>query len=281
MNSPGVFADLAAQRACWHPVAFAGEVDRPARARRPARRAAGGLAWHRRRAAGDVRSVRAPRHRAVAGPDPGRRAGVCLPRLAVRRRRPVRGDPAKGRSGGGSGQGPGPGIPRAGTVRADLGRAGGAPVAAARGPGTGNRRVGDRGRPGPTGGAATRPGRWRTSPTSGTSPGSTRGCSATRSGPVVPRHQVHADGHVLRYEIVRPEAPNSDDFPVFGNEQAGPPQRRSRYELHLPYTIVLRLGWGGERGHGVLLRLAAGGRRPLRRLTWSSAGTTTPISRTR
>ena len=26
LSSPGVFADLAAQRACWHPVAFAGEV---------------------------------------------------------------------------------------------------------------------------------------------------------------------------------------------------------------------------------------------------------------
>ncbi len=66
--------------------------------------------------------------------------------------------------------------------------------------------------------------------------------------PVVPRHEVLTDGHVLRYEIVRPEAPNSDDFPVFGNQQAGPPERRSRYELHLPYTIALRLGWGGERG---------------------------------
>ena len=66
--------------------------------------------------------------------------------------------------------------------------------------------------------------------------------------PVVPRHQVRTEGHVLHYEIVRPEAPNSDDFPVFGNEQAGPPERRSRYELHLPYTIALRLGWGGERG---------------------------------
>ena len=66
--------------------------------------------------------------------------------------------------------------------------------------------------------------------------------------PVVPRHQVRADGHVLRYEIVRPEAANPDDFPVFGNEQAGPPERHSRYELHLPYTIVLRLGWGGQRG---------------------------------
>jgi hypothetical protein len=64
----------------------------------------------------------------------------------------------------------------------------------------------------------------------------------------VPRHEVQTDGHVLRYEIVRPEAPNSDDFPVFANQQAGPPERRSRYELHLPYTIALRLGWGGERG---------------------------------
>jgi phenylpropionate dioxygenase-like ring-hydroxylating dioxygenase large terminal subunit len=66
--------------------------------------------------------------------------------------------------------------------------------------------------------------------------------------PVVPRHQVRADGHVLHYEIVRPEAENPEDFPVFGNEQAGPPERHSRYELHLPYTIALRLGWGGERG---------------------------------
>jgi phenylpropionate dioxygenase-like ring-hydroxylating dioxygenase large terminal subunit len=66
--------------------------------------------------------------------------------------------------------------------------------------------------------------------------------------PVVPRHEVRADGHVLHYTIVRPEAPNSDDFPVFGNDQAGPPERSSKYELHLPYTIALRLGWGGERG---------------------------------
>jgi phenylpropionate dioxygenase-like ring-hydroxylating dioxygenase large terminal subunit len=66
--------------------------------------------------------------------------------------------------------------------------------------------------------------------------------------PVVPPYEVRADGHVLRYEIVRPEAANSEEFPVFGNDQAGPPERRSRYELHLPYTIALRLGWGGERG---------------------------------
>ena len=65
------------------------------------------------------------------------------------------------------------------------------------------------------------------------------------------RARLHAstiDDHVLRYDIVRPEAPNSDDFPVFGNETTEAPERRSRYQLHLPYTILLRLGWGGEKG---------------------------------
>jgi vanillate O-demethylase monooxygenase subunit len=68
------------------------------------------------------------------------------------------------------------------------------------------------------------------------------------SRPVVPDYSVDTDGHILRYEIVRPEAPNSDDFQVFANEQVDAPERRSRYQLHLPYTIVLRLGWGGEAG---------------------------------
>jgi vanillate O-demethylase monooxygenase subunit len=53
---------------------------------------------------------------------------------------------------------------------------------------------------------------------------------------------------VLHYTVVRPEAPRSDDFPVFGNTETVRPERRSRYELHLPYTIVLRLGWGGAKG---------------------------------
>jgi phenylpropionate dioxygenase-like ring-hydroxylating dioxygenase large terminal subunit len=66
--------------------------------------------------------------------------------------------------------------------------------------------------------------------------------------PVVPNHEVRTEGHVLHYEIVRPEAPNTDDFPVFANEERETPERRSRYELHLPYTIVLRLGWGGDEG---------------------------------
>jgi phenylpropionate dioxygenase-like ring-hydroxylating dioxygenase large terminal subunit len=66
--------------------------------------------------------------------------------------------------------------------------------------------------------------------------------------PVVPNYSVEIDDHVLRYDVVRPEAPNSDEFPVFANEETAAPERRSRYQLHLPYTIVLRLGWGGERG---------------------------------
>ena len=66
--------------------------------------------------------------------------------------------------------------------------------------------------------------------------------------PVVPDYDVTIDGHVLRDDIVRPEAPSNDDFPVFANETKQAPERRSRYQLHLPYTILLRLGWGGEKG---------------------------------
>ncbi len=66
--------------------------------------------------------------------------------------------------------------------------------------------------------------------------------------PVVPDYSVRPDGHILHYDVVRPEAPNSDDFPVFANESSVAPERRSRYQLHLPYTILLRLGWGGEKG---------------------------------
>ena len=68
------------------------------------------------------------------------------------------------------------------------------------------------------------------------------------SRPLVADHEVEIKDHVLHYQVVRPEAPNSDDFPVFGNEETVTPERRSRYELHLPYTIVLRLGWGGTKG---------------------------------
>jgi len=66
--------------------------------------------------------------------------------------------------------------------------------------------------------------------------------------PEVPECKVEVIGSVLHYSIVRPEAGNHEDFPIFANEEVLKPERRSEYELHLPYTIVLRLGWGGEKG---------------------------------
>lgn len=66
--------------------------------------------------------------------------------------------------------------------------------------------------------------------------------------PLVPDYKVKREGPILNYSIVRPEAQNTEDFPVFANEEVQKPERRSNYQLHLPYTIVLRLGWGGEKG---------------------------------
>jgi phenylpropionate dioxygenase-like ring-hydroxylating dioxygenase large terminal subunit len=66
--------------------------------------------------------------------------------------------------------------------------------------------------------------------------------------PLVPDYTVETKDHILHYQVVRPEATNSDDFPVFANDEVVQPVRRSHYELHLPYTIALRLGWGGDKG---------------------------------
>jgi vanillate O-demethylase monooxygenase subunit len=66
--------------------------------------------------------------------------------------------------------------------------------------------------------------------------------------PEVPECKVELKGSVLHYSVVRPEAPNSEDFPVFANEEVVKPERHSVYQLHLPYSIVLRLGWGGTKG---------------------------------
>lgn len=66
--------------------------------------------------------------------------------------------------------------------------------------------------------------------------------------PEVPDYTVIIKDTVLHYSVVRPEASNSEDFPVFANEEVVKPERHSVYELHLPYTIVLRLGWGGAEG---------------------------------
>ena len=66
--------------------------------------------------------------------------------------------------------------------------------------------------------------------------------------PVVPECKVETKGHVLYYAIERPESTNSEEFPIFGNEEKQSPSRQSQYELHLPYTISLSIGWGGEKG---------------------------------
>tara|TARA_B100000787_G_scaffold48325_1_gene34751 strand:- start:38301 stop:39302 length:1002 start_codon:yes stop_codon:yes gene_type:complete len=66
--------------------------------------------------------------------------------------------------------------------------------------------------------------------------------------PEVPDCKVITKDAVLHYSVIRPEATNSDDFPIFANDNVVTPERRSVYQLHLPYTIVLRLGWGGEKG---------------------------------
>ena len=247
MVSPGVFADLAAQRACWHPVAFAGDVaDRPVHAdllgeplviwrgagRAP--RVMSDLCVHRGTAlslgwvAGD--ELVCPYHAWRYGAD-----GRCT---AIPQKEDPAAVPAKARVRSFLVQErygliwvaleePRWPLPEVPELEAD----GWAVVSAG-------------------------PYRWQCDAARqvenftdfGHFPWVHPGLLGDPERPVVPRHEVQADDHVLRYEIVRPEAPNSEDFPVFGNQQAGPPERRSRYELHLPYTIVLRLGWGGQRG---------------------------------
>jgi vanillate O-demethylase monooxygenase subunit len=65
---------------------------------------------------------------------------------------------------------------------------------------------------------------------------------------VVAPHEVRVDGHVLRYAYGRPDAPNTEAFPVFAAEERKAPTRRTRYALHLPYTIVEHIDWGGAEG---------------------------------
>ena len=66
--------------------------------------------------------------------------------------------------------------------------------------------------------------------------------------PEVPDCKVEIKNAVLHYSVIRPESVNTDDFPIFANKEIMKPKRKSVYCLHLPYTIVLRLGWGGIEG---------------------------------
>jgi vanillate O-demethylase monooxygenase subunit len=55
---------------------------------------------------------------------------------------------------------------------------------------------------------------------------------------VVAPHVVSLDGHVVRYAYGRPDVPSTETFPVFDAEERKDSTRRTRYALHLPYTIV-------------------------------------------
>jgi len=57
--------------------------------------------------------------------------------------------------------------------------------------------------------------------------------------------EVRTKGHVLHYEFQRPEAKSTSKYPVFPNEHRENSIRTTRYELHLPYTIVVHMDWGG------------------------------------
>jgi phenylpropionate dioxygenase-like ring-hydroxylating dioxygenase large terminal subunit len=247
MSSPGVFADLVAQRACWHPVAFTAELGgQPLRAdllgeplvlwrgQNGSPRVMSDLCVHRGtalslgRVSGDeiVCAYHGWRY------DAGGRC-VAIPQLDDPSRVPVKARVAAFRT-----------QERYGLVWVAL--------AEPRWPLPEVPELEDGGWAVVTAG----PYRWRCDAARqvenftdfGHFPWVHPGLLGDPERPVVPRHEVRAAGHVLHYMIVRPEAPNTGDFPVFGNEQAGPPERRSRYELHLPYTIALRLGWGGEQG---------------------------------
>jgi phenylpropionate dioxygenase-like ring-hydroxylating dioxygenase large terminal subunit len=63
--------------------------------------------------------------------------------------------------------------------------------------------------------------------------------------PVIPHHVVETKGHVLRYDYVRPEAAHRTILPRATHDRRSL-EKRSRYWLQLPYTIVLRFDWGGE-----------------------------------
>jgi vanillate O-demethylase monooxygenase subunit len=57
--------------------------------------------------------------------------------------------------------------------------------------------------------------------------------------------EVRTERHVLHYEFQRPEAKSTSQYPVFPNENRESSVRRTRYQLRLPYTIVVRMDWGG------------------------------------
>jgi len=66
--------------------------------------------------------------------------------------------------------------------------------------------------------------------------------------PVVAQHEVAIDGPVVRYAYGRPDQPNTGKLPVFAAEDRKSETRRTRYAIHLPFTLVEHIDWGGTDG---------------------------------
>ena len=68
-----------------------------------------------------------------------------------------------------------------------------------------------------------------------------------RKATVAP-YDVEIDGRVVRYTYHRPDEPNTEGLAVFAADDKKKPIRATRYAIHLPYTIVEHIGWGGDEG---------------------------------
>lgn len=68
------------------------------------------------------------------------------------------------------------------------------------------------------------------------------------SKPVVAAYEVTLEGHIVRYSYGRADQKNSDEFPVFAAEGTKDETRRTRYAIHLPFTLVEHIDWGGAEG---------------------------------
>ena len=66
--------------------------------------------------------------------------------------------------------------------------------------------------------------------------------------PVVAAHRVATDGHVLSYSYGRPDQSSAETFPTLSPGERTDEMRRTHYALHLPYTIVEHIDWGGTDG---------------------------------
>jgi phenylpropionate dioxygenase-like ring-hydroxylating dioxygenase large terminal subunit len=65
---------------------------------------------------------------------------------------------------------------------------------------------------------------------------------------VVAPHEVAIEGAVVRYAYGRPDQANTEKMPVFAAEEKKDSTRRTRYAIHLPFTIVEYIDWGGADG---------------------------------